>query len=187
MLVQKGFTFVELLVVISIMAVMAVVSFARFATLKEEQTLKVAVNQLQSFVRTAQTNATTGVKCSNVSTDVSGTWFVEFRDSKNVDLGCYILEPDSPTLKKTLTFENNQPSLDSITGITGSNNCSTSFPGFVIRVSFAPLNGKITFTDKNPAASSSCLDENSDLSINLKKASNIKSLIISRGGSIEIK
>lgn len=59
----KGFTLIELLVVIAIMAVVGTFAIANYRSFGEDKELESIALDIQSLVRTAQTNATTGKKC----------------------------------------------------------------------------------------------------------------------------
>lgn len=178
---KKGFTLVELLVVISIMGLLSVVSLARFGTLREDQKLQAAANELQSLIRTAQTNATTNVKCGSTA---GATWFVEFKDSKTIDLKCYTSDPAVTTLQKTTTFTTNQPMINSI---NGQDTCTSSFPSYAVDVSFAPLYGTVSFTDNSPTANP-CFAGSSQVSVNLADSvtSAQKAVNVQKGGVVSV-
>lgn len=173
---NKGFTLIELLVVISIMALLATVSFAKYASLREDQYLKNAANELQSLVRVAQTNAGSGVLCGSVP---GATWLVEFIDSKTIDLKCYISDPAAIS-QKTLLLTNNIE----VSGISGTGNCDVP-----VRVNFAPLYGTVTFTSKN-LPYGSCFQSSNELTVTLRKIDGTgvtKVITFNKGGSVEIK
>lgn len=60
---SRGFTLIELLVAISIMALVSIFFLVDFGPYKKDQALINATNDIQSFIRFAQTNATAGVLC----------------------------------------------------------------------------------------------------------------------------
>ena len=67
---MRGFTLLELLVVISIMAILTIIAVPNFNKYSEDQKLNDAASQLQSVLRQAQNNAQTGTVC-NVSSGIS--------------------------------------------------------------------------------------------------------------------
>ncbi len=178
----KGFTLIELLVVISIMGILAIVSFVNLGPLREDQGLKAAANELQSLIRVAQTNAGSSVKCTPTTSGTS--WSLDFSPT-SVVLDC---PGGSP---KTLTLTNNVRicAINYSNCSIASDTCSTtndSFAGIVIpSTSFAPLTSQATFTDLRCSAGS--LQSSSTMTITLKKVggSTLKSVIFSKGGTVE--
>lgn len=169
-----GFTLVELLVVIAIMALTGTVILANYRSFGEDQKLKNAVLDIQSLLRSAQTSATTNVKCNTL---FGATWQVVFSDAKTINLNC--LESTNSFTKKTLKLDEKDPNIqiDLISGDPAVS-CpiappfSSPFP----TTSFAPLTGKATL------GSTSC----TSLTITVKnsKTGNTKPLVIEQGGRI---
>lgn len=160
-----AFTLIELVVAISIMAIIGVIAFANYKPFGEDQNLKSAVLDIQSLLKTAQTNATTNLKCNTQS---GATWKVEFSSDKTtINLKC---QPPA-SLIKTLQLGTNI-TVDSVTGVVG---CQVSFP---VTISFDPLSSKANFE----GSTTSC----TALTINLKntKTNSTKSFIIEQGGRI---
>lgn len=176
----RGFTLVELLVVIAIMALLGIVSFSKLPTLKEDRDLKNAANELQSIIRTAQTNATTSVRCAQ--TGGGSTWSVEYA-ALSVNLSC------PGNLIKTLTFSNNVKICKiTYSGCSTTDNCTTSpFSAAGVSTSFAQLGGNITYTDAR--CSPAILQNSANMTITLGRtgSSAIQDVIVSKGGTIEIK
>lgn len=81
----KGYTLIELLVVISIIALLAVVGFVNFKTFSANQVAVKAAGQIQSYLRLAQTNASTSTKCKN-GLETTG-WSVVL-NTASVELEC---------------------------------------------------------------------------------------------------
>jgi len=175
----KGFTLVEILVVIAIMTIIGVLAYANFSNLKSDRDLKSAASDVQSFLRLAQSNSTARVRCGEDTTGSGANWLVEFRTNKiNADLKCQIASfpPPDPTLHKTLTISNGI----TIDSIIGDSSCVAGFP---VILTFAPLYGDVSFSDTGvPNCNTS-----SKLTINLKDPKdNLRSVIISKGGSVDI-
>lgn len=85
-IMTKGFTLIELLVVISIMAIVGTFTVANFRSFGEDKELANAALDIQSLLRTAQTNASANVKCPNGFTPKN--WLVNFISSQRIDLDC---------------------------------------------------------------------------------------------------
>lgn len=83
--VPNGFTLIELLVVIAIMAVVGTFTLANFSDFGKDKELQNAALDIQSLLRTAQTNALASVKCGN---DTASNWFVEFTPPSTINLKC---------------------------------------------------------------------------------------------------
>lgn len=162
--VQSGFTLVELLVVVAIMALVGVVAIANFRTFGEDEALKNAAFDIVSLIRTAQTNATSNVKCGN---SYGATWQVEFASNQVINLKCQISTEKIVQLGTNIT-------INSVTGLPPAA-CSA---GFGSAINFAPINGNISFHD------SDC----SELTVTLKnsKTGNTKNVIMDKGGKFDV-
>lgn len=166
---QSGFTLIELLVVISIMAIIGVFTLANYGSFGEDQKLKTAVLDIQSLLRLAQSNSTSGLKCQGQSVL---DWRVVFTDTTNLDLKCRHSSGISGSLKSLALTTNIE--IDSIT----SGTCTPTL------VKYAPLFGTmtancgsnlVTVTLRNNKISTNCTGSN------LEKC---KSLTIEQGGRI---
>lgn len=164
--ITRGFTLIELLVVVAIMAVIGVYTLSNYKSFGEDQNLKSAVLDIQSQLRTAQTNATSNTQCVN---KFGAIWEVEFLNSKTINLRCIESVPLT-ALKKTLTLGPNIE-IQSASGIGSS--CPTALP-FII--DFAPLTGKITF------GSTGCISLTTTL--RNTKTGSTKSFTVEQGGRI---
>lgn len=85
-IILKGFTLIELLVVIAVMAIVGTFTVANFRSFGEDKELANAALDIQSLLRTAQTNASANVKCPNGFP--SKNWLVNFISSQRIDLDC---------------------------------------------------------------------------------------------------
>lgn len=158
----RGFTLIELLVVIAIMAVTGVFVLANYRSFGEDQNLKNAALDIQSLLRLAQANSTSGLQCQG---QAASGWLVEFTNSKNLNLKCSNSSGMSASVK-TLTLKENI-SIDSIS--MGATNCV-----FSTTTTFAPIYGTMT---------SSCGAGSITLTVKNTRSST-KQVIIDRGGRV---
>lgn len=80
-----GFTLIELLVVISIMAIMVVVGFVNFKDFAQDQVLNKAAGQVQTYMRLAQSNATSSTLCNAQG---ATSWSLKFVTANSIELRC---------------------------------------------------------------------------------------------------
>ncbi len=163
-----GFTLIELLVVIAIMALIGTYVLSNYSSFGEDQNLKNAVLDIQSYLRTAQTSATANAKCS---IQYGASWQVEFATTTTVNLKCQE-PPASPIPKKTLTLGTNI-GIQGVSGIPAVS-CPTELS---FAINFAPLNGTISLGSNAACTSLTIILQNT-------KTTNTKSLIIEQGGRI---
>lgn len=194
-----GFTLVEILVVITIMAFIGAFSLANFRSFGEDQKLKNAALDVQSLIRTAQINTTSSTICDtsgstlsndpNCITTNSAVWRVCFRDGKIIELQCKKPADSSPAIKKTLDLNSISPDI-SIGFASGkvskvsqgiganvviTNPCPTNL-GFPI--SFTSPDGKIVFGDASCTGIQMILTNS--------KTGSTKDLIIEQGGRVYV-
>lgn len=166
---MRGFTLVELLVVISIIVIFGIMAFANFKDFSQEQVTNKALGQIKTLLHLAQSNATTSTTCEG---EGGVSWAVNFVDSSNIQLIC---GPQSK-VQQTLSLEN-----ATIVAIK----CSAEGVSFnpPVKVSYSPLSGNLTFfADAQCVKSASLLYISVD---SLQRSGNPKSLIISKGGVIQ--
>lgn len=96
---MKGFTLLELLIVVVMMAVVMVVAVPQFYKFNSNQALQTAAGELQTVVRTAQTNAASGVNCNSPGTTSSSDWHITFSDQKNYKMEATCNGSGTATLK----------------------------------------------------------------------------------------
>ena len=84
-----GYTLIELMVVIAIIAILSLVGFVNFKSFSVNQIPVKAAGQVQSYLRLAQSNATTSTLCNGLT---ANNWFLTFSIPKpvtvSVELGC---------------------------------------------------------------------------------------------------
>src|SRR3989344_1147916 len=127
---NRGFTLVELLVVIAISTVAGVVAFINIGSFRNDQDLQTGAQNLIGFIRTAQANASSNVKCG---TEGGAAWFVEVVNSTTVDLKC---QTSTQTLK--INSLQQKPNIQ-ISSISGSTSC------FPTTIRFSSLSGNVNF------------------------------------------
>ncbi|TSC66687.1 MAG: hypothetical protein CEO21_126, partial [Microgenomates group bacterium Gr01-1014_80] len=163
----------ELLVVISVMAIIGVLAFANYNSLGQDQNLKAAASDVQSYLRLAQANASSRIKCADDTTGSGADWIVSFEtDQLTLNLLCQI-PPAAPVLSAPPLVLTNNITIDSVNG------CTNNFP---VTVTFLPLLGGVVFADTGITCVSG-----PTLTVNLKDPSgNTISVILNKGGLIGI-
>ncbi|MBI2020278.1 prepilin-type N-terminal cleavage/methylation domain-containing protein [Candidatus Daviesbacteria bacterium] len=170
---SSGFTLLELLIVLVILAILAVTAGINFRTLSEDQVLKKATSDIQSFLRLAQSNSTAGVKCPGTST--AGSWSVVFNgsDKKKLEMNCSYVSGDSGILianaKPPLVLENAE-----VSSITGSS--CTAGPPFTVY--YATLYGTVTFNSDTNCSKAT-------VTVKRVNSTSTKDFYITKGGSID--
>ena len=173
---SRGYTLVELLVVVSVMALIGVVAFVNFKDFSQDQFLNKAAGQIQSFLRLAQSNATSSNLCGTLG---GVSWTVRFNSDKSTaDIIC-----DSDLTKppyKTLALQNVK--IDSITATVCT---ALTLP---VMVTYTALSGIPTMADSSGGTNSTCLISSQSITINLINTKNntLKSFSISKGGAIDV-
>lgn len=163
---MKGFTLIELLVVVAIMALVGVVAIANFRTFGEDKNLNNAALDIQTLLRSAQTNASTNLKCNIQNNSI---WQVEFLNSTTLNLKCQEgMSP--PLLKKTLQFGDNIV----IQSVSGPASCPAGTP---FTVNFAPISSQINFFGYDTCKSVTIIIKNN-------KTGTVKSLTVEKGGRV---
>ncbi|RJP46339.1 MAG: type II secretion system protein, partial [Armatimonadetes bacterium] len=82
MKIKSGFTLIELMVVVAILATLTVVLVPQFNNFKKTQDLADAASELQTVLRLAQSNAVSSVNCNNG--DRAKNWEVGFTGGSDV-------------------------------------------------------------------------------------------------------
>lgn len=173
----SGYTLIELLVVIAIMAVIGVFALANFGSFGEDKKLDNALLDIQSQLRTAQTNATSNVQCAQFG----AIWQVEFKtDAVTTNLNCQDpLSSPPPTIRKTSQLTTNiaiQSVYGDIAACPGGTTPTTPIPAFSIK--FASISGTMDLGGTNCGWLILTLIDN--------KTGHTKALKIEKGGNIHI-
>ncbi|MBI2599683.1 prepilin-type N-terminal cleavage/methylation domain-containing protein [Candidatus Daviesbacteria bacterium] len=178
---MRGFTFIELLVVISILAITTMVSVVYYKDFSADQATKKAVGQVQSLIRLAQSNATSYTKCPDPgAADQSvKSWYLVFTNATNIDLRCDTASTTNYTLRSYI-LEN--------VGLTiqGDSGCPI---GFSATLSYRSGVGTQSISSSDISVTPACLNS-SRLTFTLSNQSNPSSspipFNVSKGGSINV-
>ena len=143
---MKGYTLVEVLVVIAIMAILGTTGYANYISFSSNQILTDGVNKIQSLLRAAQTNATASVIHNN---STCFNWSVRFNtDKKTLSLFCETQSGDvekSPplTLPEGVTI-NTITAFDSSGGSICTSTNFAAQSAYTATTSYSTLYGKPT-------------------------------------------
>lgn len=167
---MKGFTLVEILVVIAIMGILGIIGFINYQTFQATQVLNEGVSLVQSTLRAAQSNATAAVKCQNLG---GATWQVSFDNSMIFNLKC-----KTATSTTSIQRSYNLPTNVQILSISSSG-CDALYP---FSVNFSPLFGAVSFE-----SSASCVVSQNAFNIRVTntKTSETKFVTVTKGGAID--
>ncbi len=161
--------------VISVMVILGVATFANFRDFSSEQVTNKALGEIKTLLHLAQSNATTSTVCEKGDRD-SVSWTVNFKNETSIELLC---GPQSK-VKQTLSLEN-----ATIVGIKCSADGTSFGTSFSppVKVSYSPLSGNLTFlSDVSCVKSASLILISVD---SLQKSGNPKSFTVSKGGVIQ--
>lgn len=170
----NGYTLVELLIVIAIISILGVVVFINARTFAQDQVLNRSLGEVQSALRLAQTNATSGLVCIDSENVAQGGvwWSVQFSDKTKALIYC----EKSNQSQKTFQLDNVE-----IVSIKGSS-CAqdASLP---VTVTYSALYGVLTFSALDP-----CIGTSNTLTFTFKnlKNGNVKGFNLSKGGAIDV-
>lgn len=171
---MRGFTLIEILVGLAVVAVLGIAGYINYRTFSQEQVMDDAVSKAQSLLRTAQTNATASLKCETVA---STEWMVVFTNTTTLQLQCKRLDNLQEKTIKQLILTNNVQ-IDSI----GTLSCTALFP---MTIGFNTLSGKVSFSDPNPRRI--CIERLNEITVKIKHTLSpnlLKSITITNGGGI---
>lgn len=171
---SAGYTLIELLIVISIIALMSIMGFVAFKNFASNQILVKAKGQIQSLLKLAQSNATSSTLCG---TQGATSWSLKFNtisNSTSIELRC---DPGNFLPRPAYALENAK--IDQIKG-TGCA-AALSFP-----VTFNYKVGVGTLTIDPPET---CLSNASSIDIklsNINNSSMTDTLKMSKGGAVDV-
>lgn len=152
------------------MAVVGTFVIANYRSFGEDKDLENAALDVVSFIRTAQTNATTNLKCD---TQHGAVWQIEYFSKTVINLNCKEPSASSFANKKTAQMKTNIE-VDSITG-SSSINCLESY-GSTINFMF---NGQIELGGNAECASLTATLKNT-------RTNSTKEVIIDKGGRVYV-
>lgn len=181
-----GFTLVEILVVLAIMGIIGMMTYLNIGTFREDENLKSVASDLQSYLRLAQSNATTGIKCG-LSGGVS--WVLLIKDRTTLQLRCQTQTAVDPPIREWTI--KNPAQIDAIEGVLQSTNCASSFTSTSateITVTFSYLLGNVVFSDSDHT--NTCLSGSTKMRIKVRKNAespdDLRTVTINKGGSIDV-
>ena len=180
---MRGWTLVEILITITLIGILASIGFSSTQTFSSEQKIDDGVNKVQSFIRSAQANATSSLKCGST---YSYNWSIVFKtDETNLDLNCKVSSTSLDTFVKTLPLPANI-NISSITG-DGGPTCTTTFPTNPITLTYDTLIGRVTFLDQGLSANCNAATNNIVVTLRYtgSETAVTKTITISRGGGID--
>lgn len=187
---MRGYTLVELLVVVAIIAIISTVVFANYRDFSKDQILVKATGQIQSLLRLAQTNASSGLKCG---ADTATEWYVKFDPDKNhIRLFCQNSAGQVEITSKIITLDTdvaNGVSVNEITFDAGSG-CPSFSSANSFTVSYKPVFGQISFVLGRGGVTECVVNsvaQKASVKIKYTKNSvdNFKTFNINRGGAID--
>lgn len=181
----QGFTLVELLVVVAIMAMVGVVGLANYGSFGDSQQLKNSSLDIQSLIKEAQTNASTGFFCSSDGGGNKAVWWVWFYKEPVSNIKKITINCDNDPLAGSSQFVKNYklPLNIIVNSISGIPTCSTTYPNTWVKIVFQPLSGKVSLTAQGGGCASA-----QSLNINLMntKTGNTNTVTINKGGAVSV-
>ncbi|GEM_PF-1331268 len=187
----KGFTLVELMVVVAIVAGLAGMVIPKFLNYNRSQELESSASDLQSAVRKTQNNAGSGVVCS--ANKSSGTWYLKFisDNSYKIETACANSNVEAgtptPTPPQSLSYQFKEGiKVESIDIITGSSTCTTEgrdASGFGIEFTTITGAGKLLSGDVSCPVNESLT---SRMTVKLTSGEESKLVVIEKGGSVYV-
>ena len=181
---RKGFTLLELIIVMGILAALSVVAIPQISHYNNDQSLQSAAADLQQSLRTAQSNALNGVVCSdNPSNLASSQWSLVLSDtSYTAQATCTAPTPSPWPVAASST--KNLPADVQISGIWIDNTACGSV--FGKGISFSNISGNVNF-NVTPDCEVISSTQKMRIGLVLKDDPNKKIyVVIERGGSIYV-
>lgn len=192
----RGFTLLELIVVMGILAALSVLSIPQIFRYNDNQSLQSASSDLQQALRTAQSNALSGVICSSNYSDLaSSKWSLAFNNdamSYKTEATCVdnTRNPAPQVIPSTKTLpagvEISEIWIDS--AYCGSDiNIPVNTSGK--KITFDTISGRINFNDTNLPPDCSILTSSKEMWVGLRLTEDISKkiyVVINKGGSIYV-
>lgn len=183
---SSGFTLIEMIIVIALIAGFIAVALPRMNNFNKEQFLPQAADALQEAIRVAQSSATSGVKCSS---EVSTAWYFEFKSNPGPSSYSYVIGSTCSLLTPTpvpspISSSVNVVSVD----IQGCSLITSNFGG--VGVIFQNISGGVSFLQGfTNNCSAVQLDKAPKMTITLQlgnDASKQAKIVVERGGAIYV-
>lgn len=185
----SGFSLIELLVVVAIIAGLVIFTIPNFKNIRQEQAIGEALGQVQTSLRTAQNNAYSGLRCS--STKDSTLWRVNFTSATSYQLECLLAisppptDPNQPLFEKPFSKSFTLPSGVTIGGII-LNNCEPLLSD--VAVSFSNISSLVTFMPSSLVNkfSGQCSEKQLRQAKKMTLTIGGKTVIVEKGGIISV-
>lgn len=177
-----GYTLIELLVVIAIMSILAVGGFVNFKDFSAGQVAIKAAGQIQTYLRLAQSNATSSTTCNGQGAIM---WYLVFTSATDIDLRC-----DTATTTNAYYKNYSLESGVQIDSITGSSCGATALSINSVIVKYAVGTGTFSFSANDSSGNpvnATCLGSSS-LTFTTKyiSSNSTRSFTITKGGAINV-
>lgn len=180
-----GYTFIELLVVIGIIAILSVIAFINIKDFSSSQALVKAAGEIQSMLRLAQSNASSSTVCGNQGNQAGVSWTARFNNDNSINIYC---GTDSSCTEiscyKTISLEQKVQ----ISAIKTSACTNLSLP---LTITYSALKGVPLVADNaghiSTNKSDPCFGANSDTTIVLiNSKGDTKNIVVTGGGGINV-
>lgn len=178
----RGFTLVELLITLTIITIFGLFSIANFGSFGESQKLKGLAFDVQSFIRSTQTSASSRTACPIGTTDFGANWWTEIQTGNNdITQKCQI---GSGTITTTKTYLVNSSSPNLLVDSIKCADNSTTTSG-VVTIKYAPLTASVTISDSNGVT---CFTTSQFILVSVKntKTQETKVVKIDKGGTASV-
>lgn len=180
---MRGFTLIELMVVIVIISILVVLGVPSYTAYNNNQKLTEATSQLQSVLRQAQNNAQTGTQCKvGANTYKALTWGVDLNSNKyTVSALCQEVSGEDVRTFKNSLQEYSLPSGITISNVQFTDPLCTD-NDLPVSIDFKNLSSEATFqTSCSPG-----VNARAEITLGLSNSSNIRTLFVEKGGGIYI-